>query len=1265
MPAESASAAAPSTDSLSAARARVRALYLADEAACVAELSGGIGLDRERRDRVVERAAGLVEEIRNDQRPGMLESFLAEYGLSTKEGIALMCLAEALLRVPDAETMDELIEDKIAPGEWDRHVGKSGSALVNASAWGLMLTGRILDEEASRQELTGVLRRLVRRLSEPVVRTAVLQAMKVLGRQFVLGETIEEALERGKPKLDKGYSYSFDMLGEAARTSADARRYFRSYAGAIDAIGEACSGDDVRANPGISVKLSALHPRYEFSHPERVRDELVPRIAALCQLARNLGIGLSIDAEEADRLDLSLEVIEALAAMPDLRDWDGFGIVVQAYQKRAPAVIDWLDALAKRYRRRFMVRLVKGAYWDTEIKLAQVQGLEGYPVFTRKAATDVSYLACARRLLDASERLYPQFATHNAHTVQAVLEMGGNRPFEFQRLHGMGEALHERVVETSGRLCRIYAPVGEHRDLLAYLVRRLLENGANSSFVHRILDPKVPAKDVVPDPLDLLERQGGVPNPAIPAPAWIYGDERRNARGWNLADPQALAALEAEMAPFRTRRWDGRPLVAGRDAGADAAEADWAERRNPAVRDDVVGRVLEADEAAVEAALAAAGQGAEDWRARPAAERAGALRRIADLYEDNAAELMALASREAGKSRFDAIAEIREAVDFLRFYANEAERLAADGTLEPRGVFVCISPWNFPLAIFTGQIAAALGAGNAVLAKPAEQTPLIATRAAELMHEAGVPRAALQLLPGDGARVGGRLVGDPRTGGVCFTGSTETARAIHQALAGAGKAVAPLIAETGGLNCMIVDSTALPEQAVRDIVASGFQSAGQRCSALRMLYIQEDVAEGVLKMLTGAMAELSLGDPWDLAVDVGPVIDAAAREDIEGHCRALEAEGRLVARTPLPEEVAAGGTFVAPGVYRLDGIEELQREVFGPVVHVATYPAEELESLVERINARGYGLTMGVHSRIEDRVEAVVGRARVGNLYVNRNQIGAVVGVQPFGGEGLSGTGPKAGGPFYLRRFLKARDEPAAEPGAVPDEAAAAVEQAPDAAMVRALEALTAGADSWRHLPDRLDRIRRAGDLALRGDAPAHAALRRALEDCEPLVDYIAELPGPTGERNTLRLASRGPVGIAVAEDGSQETLAAGWALLARALAFGNPTLLLLPVGQVEAARRFAEALAGKGRSPLAVEPLGADRPLTALAALPGLAALGFAGPAAQAIALRRVAAARPGAILPIVGPHDEPARFAVERCVSVDITASGGNAALLAGAED
>ncbi|SMF76967.1 L-proline dehydrogenase /delta-1-pyrroline-5-carboxylate dehydrogenase [Tistlia consotensis] len=1273
MPLDSADPADPQpSDPLVAARARVRRLYLADEAACVADLAASLGLDRGQRDRIVEGAAGLVAEIRDDQRPGMLEAFLAEYGLSTKEGIALMCLAEALLRVPDAETMDELIEDKIAPGEWDRHVGRSGSALVNASAWGLMLTGKILDEEASRQELTGVLRRLVKRLSEPVVRSAVLQAMKILGRQFVLGETIEEALERGRPLLSKGYSFSFDMLGEAARTAADARRYFRSYAAAIAAIGEASSGDDVRANPGISVKLSALHPRYEFTKPARVMDELVPRVAALCQLARNAGIGLNIDAEEAERLDISLAVIEAVAASPDLKDWPGFGIVVQAYQKRAPAVIDWLDALARKHGRRFMVRLVKGAYWDSEVKLAQVQGLAGYPVFTRKAATDVSYLACARRLLDASERLYPQFATHNAHTVQAVLEMGGTkaegRDFEFQRLHGMGEALHERVVARSGRICRIYAPVGEHRDLLAYLVRRLLENGANSSFVHRILDAKVPPREVVPDPLDLLERQGGVPNRSIPAPPALYGDGRKNARGWNLADPDALAALEGAMAPFRRHRWLGRPLVAGRPL-AKGAEDEGAERLNPADHGDGVGRVIDADAASVEAALAAAGQGFADWSRRTPAERATVLREVAELYEDNAPELMALATREAGKSRFDAIAEIREAVDFLRYYANETERVCGEAGggpgLKARGAFVCISPWNFPLAIFTGQIAAALGAGNAVLAKPAEQTPLIATRAAELMHEAGVPLAALQLLPGDGATVGGALVADPRTAGVCFTGSTATAQAIHRALAAAGKAEAPLIAETGGLNCMIVDSTALPEQAVRDILASGFQSAGQRCSALRMLCLQEDVAETVLTMLKGAMAELALGDPWALSVDVGPVIDAEARADIEGHCAALEAQGRLVARTPLPPEVAARGTFVAPGVYRLDGIEQLEREVFGPVVHVATYRAEELESLVERINARGYGLTLGVHSRIEDRVEAIVGRAHVGNLYVNRNQIGAVVGVQPFGGEGLSGTGPKAGGPFYLRRFLvRDGDAAAPAPAAAAGEAAGAPQPWPE--LTAALAATLADHGAWRHLADRIERLRRAAGLALEGEPLLQgrslpAALRGALEDCEPLVGWIAELPGPTGERNTLRLASRGPLAVLLSAEGEP---AEAWALAARALAFGNPTLLVLPEAEAGPARRFAEALAGKGRSPLAVVGLPDEASALAVAALPGLTALAVAGPRDLAVALRRVAAQRPGAILPLIHPGDEPTRFAVERCVSVDITASGGNAALLANAE-
>ncbi|MCU0817369.1 MAG: bifunctional proline dehydrogenase/L-glutamate gamma-semialdehyde dehydrogenase PutA, partial [Cypionkella sp.] len=835
---------------------------LRDEAALIRDLIAEAGLTEAARAAIVAEGAQLVQQIRSAAKPGLMEVFLAEYGLSTDEGIALMCLAEALLRVPDAETMDALIEDKIAPSDWGRHLGKSASSLVNASTWALMLTGKVLDDR--EPGVVGHLRAAVKRLGEPVIRTAVSRAMKEMGRQFVLGETIEAAMARAAEMEAKGYTYSYDMLGEAARTEADARRYHLSYSKAITAIAGAAKGNDIRSNPGISVKLSALHPRYEVAKRDRVLTELVPRVRALAGLARAAGLGFNIDAEEADRLALSLEVIEEVLKDPSLAGWEGFGVVVQAYGRRAGAVIDRLHEMATGLDRKIMVRLVKGAYWDAEVKRAQVLGLASFPVFTRKEATDVSYIANARKLLGLTGRIYPQFATHNAHTVAAVLhmaeEMGVDRmAFEFQRLHGMGERLHDIVLTDRATRCRIYAPVGAHRDLLAYLVRRLLENGANSSFVNQIVDEDVPPAHVAACPITAMEALS-LPNPVLASGPALFG-ARANSRGWDLTDAADLAAIEAARAPHKEALFEAAPMLAGRAAGALRHEV-----KNPATGERV-GFVTYAAEADVDTALRLA----EPWLAAPA-ERAEVLRRAADLYEAEFGAIFALVAREAGKTLADAVAELREAVDFLRYYADGATSL----THPARGVFACISPWNFPLAIFTGQIAAALAAGNAVLAKPAEQTPLIAAFAVSLLHKAGVPTTALQLLPGDGA-VGAMLTRDARVAGVAFTGGTDTALKIRASMADHLSPGAPLIAETGGLNAMIVDSTALPEQAVRDILASSFQSAGQRCSALRCLYVQEDIAHSVTEMLFGAMDDLALGNPWDIFTDVGPVIDAEAQ----------------------------------------------------------------------------------------------------------------------------------------------------------------------------------------------------------------------------------------------------------------------------------------------------------------------------------------------------------------------------------------------------
>jgi RHH-type proline utilization regulon transcriptional repressor/proline dehydrogenase/delta 1-pyrroline-5-carboxylate dehydrogenase len=1020
---------------------------LRDEAALIKSLIAEAGLDAAARQKITEAGADLVRRIRASVKPGLMEVFLAEYGLSTEEGVALMCLAEALLRVPDAPTMDALIEDKIAPSDWGRHLGKSASSLVNASTWALMLTGKVLDDR--EPGIAGHLRAAVKRLGEPVIRTAVGRAMKEMGRNFVLGETIGTAITRAEELEAKGYTYSYDMLGEAARTEADARRYHLSYSKAITAIAGAATHGDIRANPGISVKLSALHPRYEVAKRERVMVELVPRVKALAGLARAAGLGFNIDAEEADRLALSLEVIEAVLSDESLRGWDGFGVVVQAYGRRAGAVIDWLYALSTRLDRRIMVRLVKGAYWDSEVKRAQVLGLESFPVFTRKQATDVSYIANARKLLGMTDRIYPQFATHNAHTVAAILEMAGDKKaFEFQRLHGMGERLHDIVLTDHRTRCRIYAPVGAHRDLLAYLVRRLLENGANSSFVNQIVNEDVPPERVAACPLTMMEKVESPINLALPTGPQLFGS-RRNAKGWDLTDAADLAAIAAARDPHRDTAFTAAPLIAGHLTGGGVAAVT-----NPATGETVGEVTLSASED-VETALRLA----EPWAA-DADIRAKVLERAADLYETDFGPIFALLAREAGKTLADAVSELREAVDFLRYYAAGGRQIGTTA----RGVFVCISPWNFPLAIFTGQIAAALATGNAVLAKPAEQTPLIAALAVSLLHKAGVPRTALQLLPGDGA-VGAALTRDSRVKGVAFTGSTDTALKIRASMAEHLDPGAPLIAETGGLNAMLVDSTALPEQAVRDILAAAFQSAGQRCSALRCLYLQEDVADTVQEMLFGAMDELLLADPWTLSTDLGPVIDAEAREGIAAYVAQARAEGRVLKEMAAPTR----GTFIGPTVLRVSGIADMPREIFGPVLHIARFRAAEIDKVISAVNATGYGLTFGLHSRIDDRVQHVVDRLRVGNTYVNRNQIGAVVGSQPFGGEGLSGTGPKAGGPSYLARFTRlAAPQAGAEDRRVSEAEVAAIlatTPAPKAAEVRALPGPTGESNRLSSLP--------------------------------------------------------------------------------------------------------------------------------------------------------------------------------------------------------
>ncbi len=1013
-------------------RARLRAAYREDETAVVERLLAAAELPAPMLDRIAERARGLVEKVRRERvGQGGLDAFLHEYELSSREGVVLMCLAEALLRVPDAETANLLIKDKLADADWERHLGGSESLFVNASTWALMLTGRVIRLDKEGEDLAGVLRRLVARSGEPVIRQAVTQAMRILGRQFVMGRTIEEALERARGPEKRGYRYSYDMLGEAARTARDAERYDHAYRHAIAAIGRASQGRGPIEGPGISVKLSALHPRYEFAQRARVMAELVPRLAALARLAKEADIGFTVDAEEAERLELSLDVIAAVSADPALAGWNGFGLAVQAYQKRVLPLIDCLGEIARRDRRRLMLRLVKGAYWDSEIKQSQERGLPSYPVFTRKLSTDVSYLAAAKRLLADPEAFYPQFATHNAHTLAAVLEMAGNRrDFEFQRLHGMGEALYAHVVpaEAGGYPCRVYAPCGSHEDLLAYLVRRLLENGANTSFVNRIVDEKLPIEEIIADPVARVRRLKEKPHPRIPLPAAIYGPQRRNSAGIDLTDVTRLVPLAEAMTRAAGQEWRAQPLIGGAAQGGKARPIlDPSDRRRR------VGEVAEADPAAVDRALARAVRAQPEWNAAGAEARARCLEKAADLLERNHAGLMALAVREAGKTVPDALAEVREAVDFLRYYAGRARADFAKPMELPgptgernqlelagRGVFACISPWNFPLAIFCGQVSAALAAGNAVVAKPAEQTPLIAMRAVELLPRAGVPGDVLHLLPGDGPTVGAPLAADPRIAGVAFTGSTETAQAINRSLAARDGPIATLIAETGGQNVMIVDSSALPEQVVRDILTSSYQSAGQRCSALRVLCVQEDIADKLLDMLAGAMAELKVGDPGLLSTDVGPVIDEEAKHQLEAHAGRMAREAKTVYRVRL-DPACEAGTFVAPQAFEIDRLDRLEREVFGPILHVLRFRQDRLDQLLEAVDRLGYGLTLGIHSRIDSTVRRIHRRLRVGNTYVNRNVIGAVVGVQPFGGERLSGTGPKAGGPHYLLRFATER----------------------------------------------------------------------------------------------------------------------------------------------------------------------------------------------------------------------------------------------------
>jgi RHH-type proline utilization regulon transcriptional repressor/proline dehydrogenase/delta 1-pyrroline-5-carboxylate dehydrogenase len=1012
-------------------RTELRRTYRPDEEQVAKERIGQARLSAGQLGEATATARALVKGVRA-HKPSGIDAFLHAYDLGSDEGIAMMCLAEALLRIPDAHTADELIADKLGGPDWSEQLGRSDSAFVNAATFSLLLTGKVLESAQDRSDnWKAALGRAVGRLGEPVVRTAVREAMKILGRNFVFGRDIGEALQRAKPERARGLSHSFDMLGEAAKTFADAERYADSYRSALDRIAKDAKGG-FRKSPGVSVKLTALHPRFEYSHREEALAAVIPVVRELALKASKADVHLTIDAEEADRLELQMDVFEALLSEDELfaNGWQGFGIAIQAYQKRAAPLVDWVVEAARAHGRKLMCRLVKGAYWDTEIKMAQVGGLPDYPVFTRKIATDVSYLACAKKLLAASDVIYPAFATHNANTIGAIKALAHGQEFEFQRLHGMGEELYqelaklERAIGDAPTPVRIYAPVGSHKELLAYLVRRLLENGANSSFVNRIADEQVSIDELVRDPVAELDALKPTRNPKITMPRDIFGLARHNSAGLDLSDPLVREPLIDRLKKLESRSWTAKPTLGKGKARAVTSPTD---------RRITVGTVHEASAAEVDRMVKAGHNAQQEWDAVGGEARARLLDRAANLYEGHREEFYSLCIREAGKTLIDAVLEVREAVDFLRFYASEARRqftkpIPLPGPtgeqnelrLHGRGVFACISPWNFPLAIFTGLVSAPLAAGNAIIAKPAGQTPLIGALAIVLMHQAGIPKDVVQLAPGSGKVVGGTLTAHPLVAGVVFTGSTETARMINRTLAERDAPIIPFIAETGGQNAMIVDSSALPEQVTRDVISSAFQSAGQRCSALRVLFIQEDVADGMIRMIAGAMQALKVGNPGDLATDVGPVIDEAAKKALDDHLAWLDKNARKVCRLEMPAE-AVHGCFASPALYEIKSLSQLNRENFGPLLHVVRFPANGIDQVVNQINATGYGLTIGLQSRIDTVRDYVEEHARVGNFYVNRNQIGAVVESQPFGGEGLSGTGPKAGGPHYVARFATER----------------------------------------------------------------------------------------------------------------------------------------------------------------------------------------------------------------------------------------------------
>ncbi|QDP02373.1 bifunctional proline dehydrogenase/L-glutamate gamma-semialdehyde dehydrogenase PutA [Thalassotalea sp. PS06] len=1245
-------------------RQQIRDHYRADENQVLANLLPVAEISSAAKSRAWERARQLVVEIRKEQvGKGGVDALLNEFALSTDEGVVLMCLAEALLRVPDKKTADSLIRDKLAEGDWSAHIGNSESIFVNASSWGLLLTGKMVNyTDKKKKEQFGLLKKTIGRLGEPVIRKAVRYAMQVMGTQFVMGRQIDAAVERAKKTEVKGYTYSYDMLGEGARTMSDADRYFQSYMTAIDAIGKAAKGKGPQNSPGISIKLSAIHPRYDFTHRERVLDELIPRLKQLALAAKSYDIGFTVDAEEADRLDISLDVIGAVFADTDLNGWDGFGIAVQAYQKRALYVIEWVRQQTQKANRQMMVRLVKGAYWDSEIKISQVEGYEDFPVFSRKPSTDVSYQACAKRLLSYRDSIYPQFATHNAYTVATIMEMTDDHTgFEFQRLHGMGESLYDQVVTNDKVSCRVYAPVGEHADLLAYLVRRLLENGANSSFVNNIVDEDIPVESLLQDPVEQVQSWVNKYNPQIPQSIDIYGSERANSKGIDLTNVDQVSVMRENLDNWFSSATSN---AAEKVQGAEPVV-------NPANHDEVIGYLSHLQPEQMTAAVDSAQAAFESWSETPVSERATLLRKTADALEANRDELIALCIKEAGKIPVDGVAEVREAVDFCRYYAARAEDMLPSPALQSRGVVLCISPWNFPLAIFLGQVAAAVVTGNTVVAKPAEQTSLIALRTIELMKEVGMPDNVVVPIIARGSQVGAHVVPDERVQAVMFTGSTETGTWISQKLAERQGHQVPLIAETGGQNCMIVDSTALPEQVVDDVVSSGFQSAGQRCSALRVLFLQEDIADKVINMIKGAMQELHVGDPAMLATDVGPVIDNKAFTALNNHVEYLKDKATLHYQCETPDLGDSGHYFFAPRLYEIADLSVLTKEVFGPCVHVIRYKEKDLEKVIDQVNGTGFGLTMGIHTRIEEKSEYLAKRSRAGNIYVNRNMIGAVVGVQPFGGRGLSGTGPKAGGPMYLSRLVKE-----------------VVSQERPQASVNVKELLNASANSNKASVDEIMNQAKADenkwsmtDVQLRSSIvrqllatlssnkivqgqeddlnTALQAARKQLNIFETALSNPITLPGPTGESNKLYLESRGTL---VAVRDSQTSFEYWLVSIVSSLVAGNTVVSAVSDEYLNEAIAIESALQKLGlvKGIFQVVSLGQLPEVTMHPSLAGA----ICGPQSALVAyLAEQLAARTGAILPVISPEQYDAllhRLVTEKTITIDTTAAGGNASLM-----